>query len=90
MARIRLDDGRVFPKGPGGEILSWDVGLYNTTEQARLGYPRALCILREMGIDSLRRLRREYLKASFDRMFGQNARPLLGLITQEFERRVRQ
>jgi hypothetical protein len=82
MTTITLKDGRTFPSY-NGEILSWDLGSSFTLRDEQEGYPRTCAIIaamREHRSEQLDRERRELLKASFDRMFGHNARKLLALI----------
>jgi hypothetical protein len=82
MATITLEDGRMFPVF-NNEILSWDTGSAFTPRDEQEGYPRTRAIIaamRQHRPEQLERERRELLKASFDRMFGHNARKLLTLI----------
>lgn len=79
---ITLDDGRIFPAYQG-KALCWSVGLYMTTNEAMCGYPKAKTVIAAMRAhrpDELERERREMLKASFNRMFGHNAKTCLALI----------
>ena len=77
-----LADGRVFPSYKGG-TLSWDIGLYMTPAESAHGYPRAKAVIAAMAKErpeQLAREKREMRKAQFDRMFGHNAKEVLGLI----------
>lgn len=68
-----------------GETLSWDIDLYNSRAEEREGFPRARAVIAAMRQHRPEQLRAEhqaYLKASFDRMFGQNARKMLRLIEE--------
>lgn len=70
----------------GGKLLSWDVANVATRQDAQEGYPRTRTVIRAMQEKRPDRLafeRRDLLKSSFDRMFGQNARRLLKLIEEE-------
>ena len=77
-------DGRIFPEYEG-ETLAWDINLYMTPKERRSGYPRARAVIEAMQAErpeQLERERREMLKASFDRMFGHNAKQVLDLIEE--------
>jgi hypothetical protein len=79
---ITLDDGRVFPSFDG-KPLSWDIGSVCTQKDESEGFPRTRAVIqamREYRPEQLERERRLYLKHSFDRIFGHNARKLLALI----------
>jgi hypothetical protein len=85
MTTITLEDGRVFP-AHNDEVLSWDIGSSFTPRDEREGYPRTRAIIlamREHRTAQLENEQRQLLKASFDRMFGHNARKLLALIEAE-------
>lgn len=86
--KITLPDGRIFPAYEG-KPLSWDPGLYFTSDEGKLGYPKARAVLAEMDNSSLDRMRREYVKASFDRMFGHHAKKFLALIEDEIKSRIK-
>jgi hypothetical protein len=82
---ITLEDGRVFPQYQG-EALSWSIGLYHTFTEAQAGYPRMRAVIKAMIAcrpEQIERERRELLKASFDRMFGHNAKKALAVIEDE-------
>lgn len=82
---ITLSDGRVFPQYEG-ETLSWYIGLYHTTAEERLGFPRMRTVIRAMLAhrpEDLERERYQMLKASFDRVFGRIARVMLAVIDEE-------
>lgn len=84
-ALVTLPDGRTFPQ-QAGKALSWSIGLHFTTADQQAGYPKTRAVIRafaEHRTEDLRREKRELLKASFDRMFGHNARKLLALIEEE-------
>ena len=87
MARIKLADGREFPTHDGVTPLSWPIGSHFTLQDEREGYPRCKAVLAETSDEQLERDRFENLKASFDRVFGHNAKRLLVLIEAEIERR---
>lgn len=79
---VKLPDGRVFPVF-AGETLSWDPGLYMTIAEELIGWPRARAVLAAIAThrpDQLQKLRRNMLRARFDRVFGRNAERLLTLI----------
>ena len=82
--RVR-EDGLRFPVYEN-ELLSWSPGLYYTWNEQQAGFPRMRAVIRAMRqyrpLD-LERERRELLKASFDRMFGHNARKALEVLEQE-------
>ena len=84
---IKLPDGREFPTHDGVTPLSWPVGSHFTLQDEREGYPRCKAVLAETSDEQLERDRSENLRASFNRMFGHNARRLLILIENEIERR---
>jgi hypothetical protein len=82
MTTITLEDGRVFPAFEG-KPLSWNIISSFTPRDEQEGYPRTRAIIsamRKHRPDQLEHERRKLLKASFDRMFGHNARKLLALI----------
>ena len=75
------ENGSEFPVHEG-ELLAWDAGLYMTTAEERIGFPRARAVLRQMLIhrpEQFQREKREMLTASFDRVFGHNARKAMAL-----------
>lgn len=75
-------NGNLFPSY-NGEALSWSIGLYHTFSEEQAGFPRArtvIAAMREHRPEQLERERRDMLSASFDRMFGHNARKMLDLI----------
>ena len=77
-----LPDGRVFPTFDG-ETLSWSIGLYMTPNEERAGFPRANAVARAMykfRLEQLIHERSETLKATFDSMFGHNAKKTLKII----------
>ena len=72
---------REFPVHEG-ELLAWDAGLYMSAAEDRIGFPRARAVLRQMLIhrpEQFQREKREMLTASFDRVFGHNARKAMAL-----------
>lgn len=82
---ITLADGRVFPAFEG-KPLSWSIGLQFTQQDESEGFPRTRAVIRAMlehRPEQLERERVEYLKGSFDSMFGHNARKLLNVIKDE-------
>lgn len=81
-----LEDGRVFPTY-GDEVLSWSIDLYNTWEERLAGYPRARAVITSMDTARLQDEYRSWLRSSFDRMFGHNAKPLLAIIEAELAAR---
>jgi len=83
---ITLDDGRVFPLYKG-EVLSWPIGSTFTWKDEQEGYPRTRLVLSLTDDTTLERERYEELKASFNKMFGHQAKKLLALIEMEIERR---
>jgi len=83
-----LEDGRVFPVSPEGEVLSWDIGLYATQAEAQLGYPKARAAIAAMQAERPEQLVRErasLTRATSNRMHGHNARALLKLIDSVVE-----
>jgi len=81
---VTLPDGRVFPT-LDGTAMSWDIGSAFTLSDEQSGYfktRRIIRAFRELRPEQLERERRELVKASFDRMFGHNARRLLALIEE--------
>jgi len=65
------------------ELLSWSIGLYMTWSEEQAGYPRAKAVIaamREHRPEQLERERCEMVKASFNRLFGHNAKKELDLI----------
>jgi len=83
-----LEDGRVFPVSPEGEVLSWDIGLYATQAEAQLGYPKARAVIAAMQAERPEQLVRErasLTRATSNRMHGHNARALLKLIDSVVE-----
>lgn len=86
---ITLNDERVFP-GYNGEALCWDIGAYNSVDEERAGYPRMRAVIRAMiehRPDQIERERHEMLRASFDRMFGHQAKRSLRVIEDELSSR---
>lgn len=82
---VTLPDGRVFP-AYGGRALSWSVGIEFSTADEKAGYPKTRAIIRAFMAhrpEQLEAERRVLLRASFDRVFGGNAKRLLGLIEEE-------
>ncbi len=80
-----LEDGRVFPT-LDGPALSWDIGSCFTLADEQNGYVKTLRLIRafrELRPEQLERERRELVKASFNRMFGHNAKKLLALVEGE-------
>jgi hypothetical protein len=75
-------NGNPFPMYEG-QALSWSIGLYHTLAEQELGFPRARRVIhamRQYRPEQLEQERRDYLKATFDQMFGHNARIMLALI----------
>lgn len=62
--------------------------LIMTTNDQRAGWPNAKAQLAKWPDTVLRRERFEMLRASFDRMFGHNAKQALALIDAEITRRL--
>lgn len=83
-----MEDGREFPTHDGVTPLSWPLGSHFTLQDEREGYPRCKAVLCEMSNEQLEREYRENIKASFDKLFGHNAKRLLALIKEERERRA--
>ncbi len=81
--RIKLPDGREFPTHDGVTALSWPIGANFTLADEHEGYPRTKAVLSEMSDEQIERDRAENVKASFDRLFGHNAKRLLQLIENE-------
>lgn len=86
---ITLEDGRKFPSIDGQEALAWDISLYMTLNEEKLGYQKARAVASMMNASALQSERREALKASFNEVFGRNAQKLLNLIEDEFASRNR-
>lgn len=66
--------------------LSWSIGLYHTFAEEEAGFPKARTVIRAMRVrrpDQLEQERASYLRASFDRMFGHNAKRMLTIIDDE-------
>ena len=84
--RIELADGRVFPCYQG-DTLSWDFGMYMTSPEEREGFPRAQRVLSELPAKRLRQEYSSYLRATFDNMFGHNAKKAFALIEREMATR---
>ena len=83
---ITLEDGRVFPLSPSGDVLSWSIDLYSSFSEEVAGYPKMRVVIRAMlehRPEQLEKERRELLKASFDRMFGHNAKRVLDVVEEE-------
>lgn len=77
--------GYPFPQYDG-ELLSWSLGLYFTLSEAERNYPKMRTVIRAMmekRPDQLERERVELVKASFDRVFGTNAKRCLIVIEEE-------
>ena len=85
--RIKLEDGREFPTHDGVTPLSWPVGSHFTLQDEHERYPRCKAVLAETSDEQLERDRFENLRASFNPIFGHNAKRLLVLIEAEIERR---
>lgn len=83
---ITLPDGRIFPEY-AGKPLSWSPCLYLTDAEQHEGYPRARCVLRCLPTGRLLQEEQEMVRASFDCMFGHNAREYLDLIQDELNKR---
>ena len=86
MATITLEDGRTFPEYQG-EALSWSLELYNTWNEEQADFPKARAVLAELSLDRLTAAYSSYLRDSFDRIFGHNAKKILNLIEAEIEAR---
>jgi hypothetical protein len=85
---VTLEDGRVFPQYDG-KPLSWSIGLYFTYADESEGYPRMRTVIRALIVhrpEQVERERREMLKASFDRMFGHQAKKCLAIIEDELSK----
>jgi hypothetical protein len=81
----REPDGAPFPVYDG-ELLCWSTGVYDTWNERHAGYPRMRAVIRAMKRYrpvELERERREMLRASFDAMFGRNAKRVLAVIESE-------
>jgi hypothetical protein len=81
---VELQDGRVFPTY-GEETLAWNIGLYMTLTEERLGFPRAKAVITAMRVyrpDQLSRERSSALRGSFDKIFGRASAQLLKLIDE--------
>lgn len=78
--------GKLFPSF-NGELLSWSIGAYQTPREAQNDYPRMRTVIRAMlehGMASaVEHERREMVKASFDPVFGNNAKVALRVIEEE-------
>lgn len=61
--------------------------LDNCLCEERLGFPKALAALRSWSLKDLERERFEMLKASFDPLFGRNAKKMLNIIEQVIDER---
>jgi len=61
--------------------------LDNCWNEEKIGFPKALATLRSWPIQDLYRERLEMLKASFNPMFGMNAKKMLNLIEQVIDER---
>ena len=86
--RITLEDGRQFPTHDGITPLSWPLASHFTLQDEREGYPRCKAVLAEMSDEQLEKERSENVRASFDRLFGHNAKRLLKLIEAEIAARA--
>jgi hypothetical protein len=78
-------DGRVFPVH-NGQALSWSLGCYSSYNDEKAGFARMRAVIQAMRIhrpEQLRKERFEMLKASFNAMFGHNARKVLEVIDAE-------
>jgi hypothetical protein len=81
-------NGHPFPIYEG-EVLSWSIGLYHTQSEQEAGFPRARVIIEAMRQYRPKQLtseHRHYLRSSFDKMFGHNARVMLAIIEEEQSR----
>jgi len=58
-----------------------------TTTEARAGFPRARAVLAAMPKERVQREHSEALRASFDPLFGRNARIEVSVIEEEMRRR---
>lgn len=77
-------NGNLFPEFQG-EALSWSIGLYDTWNEQKAGYPRmraVIAAMREYRPEQLEKERRELVKASFNRMFGKVARAQLAIVEE--------
>lgn len=84
-----LADGRHFPSYQG-EPLSWSIGFYHTGTEQQLGFPRMRAVIQAMlehgrGAQ-VEAERREMVRASFNCMFGHNAKVALKVIEEELAR----
>jgi len=84
---ITLEDGRVFPSF-NGEALAWSPGLYHTTFEERIGFPRMRAVLSEMKVEDVIKERNELIRDSFNKLFGHNAKIMLAVVEEELERRA--
>lgn len=81
---VETTEGRLFPHVGDMKPLSWMIG--STLEDERADYPKMRAVIRAMMVhrpEQLESERRELLKASFDRMFGHNAKKCLQVIEDE-------
>jgi hypothetical protein len=82
-----LEDGRQFPTY-NGDTLSWCISSTLSDEQE--GFPRLRAVVRAMRDyrpEQLQRERHEELKATFNQMFGHNARKVLRVIDEVLSER---
>ena len=75
---VTLDDGRIFPHHDG-KVLSWTI---SGSDQEIRAVVRAMA---EHRPDQLLSERRFLIKASFDRMFGHNAKKQLLVVEDEMQ-----
>ena len=82
---ITLEDGRIFPEYQG-KPLSWDMGSEFSLSDEQAGYPKTRAIIRAFRDHRPEQFRKEKyleLRATFDRVFGGNAKRLLAIMEQE-------
>jgi hypothetical protein len=78
-------NGNMFPEF-NGQPLSWSIGLYNTLNDEKAGYPKTRCVIRAMKYYRPMQLeseRKELVRSCFDRLFGHNARKLLAILDED-------
>jgi hypothetical protein len=79
---MTLEDGRLFPSYDG-KPLSWVIS--STWEDQNEGFPRLRAVIeafREHRPEQLEKERIALVRASFDRMFGHNAKKILAVIEE--------
>lgn len=80
---ITLDDGRVFPVYEG-HAISW--AFDNCLAEQHKGYPKMRAVIRAMKAhrpEQLQHERRQLVRDSLDRLFGQVAQRMLVVLEEE-------